>query len=109
MKNGGHLASITSEAVNAYIFEEKKKRPLANVWIGGSDKEIESVWKWTDGSPWNFTNWYPGQPNKRGGQDCLRHLGDTNRWDDATCNRDHHFVCSQTLGSGVGIFVSHAM
>ena len=100
-KKGGHLASVTSEAVDAYIAGEKEKRWLKNLWIGGSDKEIEGVWKWTDGSPWNFTNWYIGQPNNLRGHDCLRYINDKKEWDDTACNLVSPFVCTQILGSGV--------
>ena len=100
-KNGGHLASVTSEAVDEYIAGEKEKRGLQNLWIGGSDKEKQGVWTWTDGSPWNFTNWYTGQPNSRGVQDCLRYINDMKEWDDAICNRMSPFLCTQILGSGV--------
>ena len=40
-KEGGHLASVTSEAANEYIFEGKEKRKHANIWLGGSDQEEE--------------------------------------------------------------------
>ena len=108
-KKGGHLASVTSEAVDTYIAGEKEKRRLRNLWIGGSDKENQGVWKWTDGSPWNFTNWYKDQPNSRGASNCLRYINDKKEWDDAPCNRDGTFVCSQILGSGVGIIDCKAM
>ena len=108
-KKGGHLASVTSEQVHVYIADEKENGGQENLWIGGSDGEEEGTWRWNDGSPWSFTNWYIDQPNNRADQNCLRYIGDTNKWDDAPCNREHHFVCSQTLGSGVGTFAPHAM
>ena len=37
-----------------------------HIWIGGfvtSKQEMcNDQWAWSDGFPWNYTNWYPGQP-----------------------------------------------
>merc|ERR1712037_148526 len=52
---GAHLASVTSEA-NEYI-EAELKQGNRHLLIGGSDKESEGTWKWSDGSTWEFTNW----------------------------------------------------
>ncbi|CAJ0926185.1 unnamed protein product, partial [Mesorhabditis belari] len=44
-------------------------------------------WKWSDGSPWNYTNWAPGEPNS-GDSHCVRIYADvtnpamTAKWDD---------------------------
>ena len=45
-------------------------RPL---WIGGSDVDSEGNWKWmTSQILFNYTDWYPGEPNNYGGnEDCL--------------------------------------
>ena len=34
--------------------------------LGGSDVGSEGSWYWTDGSPWSFTAWGPGEPNGHG-------------------------------------------
>ena len=72
-KEGGHLASVTSESTNDYISKEKSR----HLWIGGSDKENEGTWKWTDGSAWNFTKWNKGQPSNgsdEDDEDCLQYF-----------------------------------
>ena len=28
---------------------------ISNVWLGGSDLDVNNEWRWTDGSDWNFT------------------------------------------------------
>ena len=45
---------------------------LANgkrIWIGGIRvKDDENIWTWTDGSEWDFDNWYGPEPNNAGGR-----------------------------------------
>ena len=70
-KEGGHLASVTSEAIEEYIIEEKNRRDISYLWLGGSDKEEEGVWKWSDGSPWEFAKLNKGEPRNGSKEDCL--------------------------------------
>ena len=100
-RKGGHLASVTSEDINAFVLQEKMLRNLEHLWIGGSDKENEGVWRWSDGSPWNYTNWYPGQPNRDNNKDCLQFgFNEIRDWMDRPCANNVNFVCSQALCSG---------
>ncbi|CAG0903836.1 unnamed protein product, partial [Cyprideis torosa] len=32
-------------------------------WVGGSDAATEGTWTWIDGSPFDFEDWYPNDPN----------------------------------------------
>ena len=106
-KEGGHLASVTSEATNEYIFEGKRERSLANIWLGGSDQPMEGVWKWSDGTPWKFELWNDKEPSKGGGQDCLIQLGyNVKGWKDYGCTYVNNFVCSQPKFSGNNINIS---
>ena len=110
IQKGGHLASATTAAIEAYIYKGKKKRKLQHLWLGGSDKEKEGVWKWSDGSPWKFTKWNRGQPTSVSEENCLQYYGGrTNairwsdraiRWSDRPCSDEGNFVCSQLMCSG---------
>ena len=95
---GGHLASVTSEATNEYIHYEKRKRGISRLWIGGTDKEKEGVWKWSDGSPWEFTKWNKGEPDNS--QHCLLYYGYVDKWNDYWCTDENNFLCSLPLCSG---------
>jgi len=65
---GGALASIHSTDEMDYVFQETgynmmflgAKRKQGSAASDGS----ASAWEWLDGSPWDFTEWESGEPNK---------------------------------------------
>ena len=94
---GGHLTSITSEEEQEHVRELSKKKSL---WIGGRRKEPHKGngpgpehWEWSDGSPWDFTFWGPGEPNNSGGREDRVHLlpryGPKQRWNDIGKDSKH--------------------
>ena len=95
----GHLAAVTSLEIHNFLLQ-KIDTLYTNTWywIGGSDKEQEGKWRWTDGNVWNFTNWAEWQPSGRN-QDCLR-IRNGYRWNDHSCNFLYQFICSWTICSG---------
>ena len=98
---GAHLASVTSTATNDYALKGKDKRRMYHLWIGGSDLEVEGVWKWADCSPWEFTFWRSGEPNNyHGAQDCINYHPEDRRWDDYQCNTKAWFLCSKMICPG---------
>ncbi|KAK3886556.1 hypothetical protein Pcinc_009306 [Petrolisthes cinctipes] len=68
-------------------------------WMGLSDREVEGVWRWADGSSLGYSNWDRGQPNNyilRGSdQDCaMLYRG---AWNDHHCLHPLRFVCQITF------------
>ncbi|MCD6249886.1 MAG: T9SS type A sorting domain-containing protein [candidate division Zixibacteria bacterium] len=59
---GGYLATIT-DSIEADIVRRLLAYPGDEAWLGGTDSVQEGTWKWITGEPWNYTNWYPGEPN----------------------------------------------
>lgn len=93
---GGELASLTSAAERVFwmsMIPVGAGIPgcVGCAWLGGyQDRaapdyaEPAGGWRWTDGSPWSYTFWNPGEPNNLNGQDYLYGSGPTNgRWDDS--------------------------
>jgi len=74
---GGHLATITSKAENDFVFSlldhpEYWNRMghgpwMMGPWIGGMQaegaREPDGGWQWVTAEPFEFTNWFPGDPN----------------------------------------------
>ena len=87
---GAHLTSILSAAENEFVSNLISDTRL--IWIGGSDKDKEGTWTWTDSNPWTSTRWANGQPDKRNTENCLQ----TQRsftWHDYPCSNKANFVC----------------
>ncbi|XP_048338182.1 lithostathine-like [Sphaerodactylus townsendi] len=100
-RNGGHLASITSETetrlISGYLAGVNRDR--AEVWIGlnrHQNSNMKTGWRWTDGSPFLYTNWLAQQPNNSGGKQLCVVLtpgSEFKSWNDATCDQERPFLC----------------
>jgi hypothetical protein len=75
VKKGGHLAIVNSPEENAFIASH-----IPNgfnwLWLGGTDRQQEGVWKWVDGTLMSsgYQNWGPNSPDNGApddGQDFL--------------------------------------
>ncbi|XP_048089838.1 C-type mannose receptor 2-like isoform X1 [Alosa alosa] len=102
VRMGGHLASVHSKHESSIIEDliNKHIRNARDTWIGGTDVAKEGVWVWSDGSRFDYTHWYAGEPNNYGvGQHCLHmHKG---KWDDYGCEYGHPSVCSSACSMKV--------
>ena len=94
---GGDLASLASAAERTFWMA---MIPVGSgipgcpgcTWLGGYQdstapdySEPAGGWRWTDGTPWSYTFWNPGEPNNLNGAGFLYASGPTNgRWDDST-------------------------
>ncbi|KAF5270044.1 hypothetical protein FQR65_LT05843 [Abscondita terminalis] len=87
-------------------------------WIGATDKSLEGDFRWSDGLPFSYTNWFPGwaqqgnynrQPNDDGlsEQDCVEvrrvyslqtspaRLTNGFMWNDRDCAAPNYFICER--------------
>jgi len=77
--DGAYLTTVTGEDEAAFIAGLCDDRYM---YLGASDHEEEGVWKWVDGSPWEFTHWMPGQPNDYSGSEDYLATYDGGEWVD---------------------------
>ncbi|KAM7366615.1 hypothetical protein PAMP_016038 [Pampus punctatissimus] len=94
---GANLASVHS--ADEYHHLQKIivtfTHSYGETWIGGSDAEQESVWLWSDGSPFNYRH-CGGFDNYNGRQHCLQmNYGANNCWDDQMCDVYLPSICAK--------------
>ncbi|KAK6486771.1 lectin-like isoform X2 [Huso huso] len=93
----GHLAALTSLSINNQLANLvcHQHGQCTRTFVGG-ERLQGNRFKWTDGSPWRFTNWMLGEPNNSGSdENCIEifHNGDR-RWNDINCRDKKSFICS---------------
>ena len=68
---GGYLATITSAKENAFVYSLVDNDRFWHLtgnnddgpWLGGIYDRETKTWSWGTGEPWNYSNWFPGQPD----------------------------------------------
>lgn len=106
---GGYLATLTSEAEHAFVLsllatETGSLNPaywtpvpdrFFGPWLGAKQADGETNpaqgWSWVTGEPFEFTSWFPGEPNDYNGRpEQFMHLfvrvtdSDIPGWNDST-------------------------
>jgi thiol-disulfide isomerase/thioredoxin len=78
-RHGGHLATATSAEENQFIYENFGRDHVC--WLGATDEEDEGTWKWVTGEPWDYENWFEGEPDNgddtESGRENYLALGDS--------------------------------
>ena len=71
--------------------------PYQGAWIGF--QWVNNGWEWTDGSPWDYARWVPGQPNSAKAGDCGHFwrcddsCDETKGWADTGCTIVLPYIC----------------
>ena len=67
----GDLASVTDDRTNKLL----TSLTTTEVWLGGQYDARRRQWRWSDGAPWGYTNWY-----NRKDRGFLVLLGRSRKW-----------------------------
>lgn len=95
---GGYLVTLTSQGENNFVYDQVGLEQ-ADIWLGGTDRDIEGEWVWITGEVWDYENWFsPSEPNNgESGEDYLSfHTEQPTKWNDTglpTNNLQFPFIC----------------
>ncbi|XP_071793642.1 echinoidin-like [Asterias amurensis] len=94
-----HLASVMSQEEIEFLVELATPMDGAvsrHTWLGYRRDLSTGSFAWIDGSPaGNYTNWAPGEPNNRGGEEDCVEMYDTSMWNDKKCIQLRRFICKR--------------
>uniref|UniRef100_A0A914XKS1 Uncharacterized protein n=1 Tax=Plectus sambesii TaxID=2011161 RepID=A0A914XKS1_9BILA len=96
-----HLTSITSAFENANVdavaTSTLNGSACEQYWIGGNDIAQTGKFTWMDGSPLQYTNWAPGQPDST--QHCVSSAAlKAGQWKTENCGIDNCIICEMYKG-----------
>ncbi len=76
---GAHLVAVNDAAESAWLYDtfvSVSPDQTYGAWIGLWDGQKEGTFRWSNGDPVTFTNWWANQPNNDGwGQDFVNMAG----------------------------------
>ncbi|KAG9330489.1 hypothetical protein JZ751_024203, partial [Albula glossodonta] len=94
---GGHLVSLHNEeensAVHCIIMKYSASSP--RTWMGGLQIPSTKTYIWTDGSPWDYQAWVPGEPKQTNSEHCVEmNWKENEKWNDVKCLEELGYVCA---------------
>ena len=65
---GGHLVTINSSTEKDFVLSLIEGNTRYS-WIGAKYNESQKAWSWITGEEFSYTNWAPGEPSSKNGND----------------------------------------
>jgi hypothetical protein len=97
LAKGGHLASIHDAFTNAIITQDTpdyfNQNGSTDFWIGGNTLNSKNIWEWTDGSPFDYTDWKMGEPSNKTSSNCAAVSMNNGYWTAQDCFNLKPYVC----------------
>ncbi|XP_059355386.1 ladderlectin-like [Carassius carassius] len=92
-----NLASVHNKMENDFLMSLLPPSSTHS-WIGAHDAIQEGQWVWSDGTPYDYTNWCSGEPNGGGAENCVVINYSSNVcWVDITCSTSAGYFCAKGL------------
>ena len=108
---GGDLVSIANQSEMSFVYNKSSKFWNQHYWIGLNDRRNENQFVWSDGTLYNasvYSNWNPGEPNDRAGEDCVE-LYRTS-WNDNGCKEEYGYICEINKPKGnLELYIIHSV
>ena len=90
-RDGGHLISFHSATDHQSVVKNR------DVWVGLNDLEVEGRYRWSDGSPLNYVNFYQRHTNGVDSQQTDCFVSRNGAWELRKCDERHQFICWQPV------------
>ncbi|MDD2723113.1 MAG: C-type lectin domain-containing protein [Methylovulum sp.] len=106
----GHLATITSQEEQGFIYSKLLADRSTNNWyhIGGTDAASQFNWGWITGEPFSYEHWGYQEPDDRDGEDYLAMRGGTwsgiqgGWYDTFSSAEDFGYICEWSTQNYIG-------
>lgn len=84
---GGHLATLTSESEDLFVWSNLGIYTPNFIWLGSTDEDNEGIFEWITGEAWTYSKWGYPEPNNCGGIEHYlayfrRDVGRAGQWND---------------------------
>uniref|UniRef100_A0A8C1NMA5 C-type lectin domain-containing protein n=1 Tax=Cyprinus carpio TaxID=7962 RepID=A0A8C1NMA5_CYPCA len=85
-----NLASVHNELENNFLIGLLPST-TTRCWLGVQD--AEGQWLWSDGTPYDYSNWCSNEPNNLNVENCGEINWTDRCWNDASCSTSMGYVC----------------
>lgn len=111
-QKGGHLVTITSANENNAIKSNVNGLSNERYWLGLTDIDLQSTWKWITGESFSYKNWTSGEPNNNAGIESYAEFNvSSGKWNDllgfACVSLNIGFICEYDTIPKVEIQSNH--